>query len=163
MGAVFERFTDRARGAIVHAAQEATALNHHHIGTEHLLLGLLRDDMADAFQILAGFGVSLDDCRAAVEQIVGRGEGPPVVPGQLPFTPRAKKVLELSLRESHRLEHRGIGSDHLLLALLREGGGVAAQILAGRAVALSEVESTVRQAEREPAPGFGEDGDPPVA
>ena len=160
---MFERFTDRGRAAIVHAAEEAAALNHHYIGTEHLLLGVLRDDTSDACRILAGFGVSLDDCRAAVEQIVGRGGGPPVVPGQQPFTPRAKKVLEMSLRESHRPEHRGTGSDHLLLALLREGEGVAARILAGRAVALSEVERSVRQAERESTPGFGESDDPPVA
>jgi ATP-dependent Clp protease ATP-binding subunit ClpC len=159
---VFERFTDRAKAAVVHAAQEAAALNHHYMGTEHLLLGILQDDAAAAFGILSGFGVSLDDCRTAVEQIVGRGDGPPT--GHLPFTPRAKKVVEISLLESRQLGDRRIGTEHLLLALLREGGGVAAQILAAREVTLSAVERLVREQERDgPDPGFGDNDDPPVA
>jgi ATP-dependent Clp protease ATP-binding subunit ClpC len=160
---VFEHFTDRARAAVVHAAQEATALDHHYIGTEHLLLGLLRDDTATAFRILRRFDISFDNCRASVEEMVGRGEGPGPSCGQLPYTPRAKKVLELSLRESRGLEHRGIGTDHMLLALLREGEGVAAQILTRRGVTLEAVEEAVRREQPEEDAELGEDGDPPVA
>jgi len=158
---VFERFTEKAQRAVVHAAEEARALQHHYVGTEHLLLGLLRDETSDAFRILGDFGVSLDGCRSSVEQIVGRGQG--ASSGQLPFTRRAKKVLDLSLRESRRLGHRRIATDHLLLGLLREGAGVAAQMLTRGGVTAGAVEGLVAETEGDPLPGFGDEGDPPVA
>jgi len=124
---LFERFTDTARRVVVYAKEEAQSLDHDHIGTEHILLGLLRDDTETAVQVLTSLGVSLPPARAQVEEMIGRGEQEPA--GDIPFTPRAKKVLELSLREALQLGHNYIGSEHILLGLLREGEGGGAQVL----------------------------------
>lgn len=124
---MFERFTDRARRVVVYAQEEALLLGHPHIGTEHLLLGLVTDPDGIAAQVLEPFGVTHEGARAEVEALLGRSERP--THGRLPFTPRAKKVMELSLRETLQLGHDDIGSEHLLLGLLREGEGVAIEIL----------------------------------
>ena len=124
---MFERFTDRARRVVVLAQEEARMLNHNYIGTEHLLLGLIHEGQGVAARALESLGVSLEAVRAQVEQIIGQGQEAPS--GHIPFTPRAKKVLELSLRESRQLGHDYIGTEHLLLGLIREGSGVAAQVL----------------------------------
>jgi ATP-dependent Clp protease ATP-binding subunit ClpA len=123
----FERFTDRARRTIVLAQEEARTLSHNYIGTEHILLGLIHEGGGVAAQALKALGLSLDDVHAQVLEIIGRGQEPPA--GHIPFTPRAKKVCDLSLRESLQLGHNFIGTEHLLLGLIREGEGVAAQIL----------------------------------
>jgi prophage maintenance system killer protein len=124
---LFTRFTKPARQVPVHAQEEARLLNHDYIGTEHILLGLIREGEGIAARSLESCGVSLEAVRAQVEVIVGRGEQSPA--GHIPFTPRAKKVLELSLREALQLGHNYIGTEHILLGLIREGEGVAAQIL----------------------------------
>jgi ATP-dependent Clp protease ATP-binding subunit ClpC len=124
---MFERFTARARRAVVNAQQEARELNHNYIGTEHLLLGLMREPESVAARALQELKISQDTVREQVIQIVGRGRQPPS--GHVPFTPRAKKVLELSLREALQLSHNYIGTEHILLGLIREGEGVAAQVL----------------------------------
>jgi Clp amino terminal domain, pathogenicity island component/ClpX C4-type zinc finger len=124
---VFERFTDQARRVVVLAQEESRLLNHNYIGTEHLLLGLIHEGEGVAALTLESLGISLVHVRAQVEEIIGRGGTPPS--GHIPFTPRAKKVLELSLREALQLGHDYIGSEHILLGLIREGEGVAAQVL----------------------------------
>jgi ATP-dependent Clp protease ATP-binding subunit ClpC len=124
---VFERFTERARQVVVLAQEEARALGHNYIGTEHLLLGLLREEEGIAARTLETLGVTLDEVRAQVARIVGRGED--VEAGQIPFTPRAKRVLELALREALSLGHNWIGTEHVLLGLAREDDGVAMQVL----------------------------------
>jgi ATP-dependent Clp protease ATP-binding subunit ClpC len=124
---MFERFTDRARRAVVLAQEEARMLNHNYIGTEHILLGLIHEGEGVAARVLASMHVSLAAVRRQVEEIVG--EGPAATAGHIPFTPRAKKVLELSLREALQLGHNYIGTEHILLGLIREGEGVAAQVL----------------------------------
>jgi Clp amino terminal domain, pathogenicity island component len=124
---MFERFTDRARRVVVHAQEEARRLNHNYIGTEHILLGLLREGEGIAAKALKSLGISLDAVRQQVEEIIGQGQQAPS--GHIPFTPRAKKVLELALRESLQLGHNYIGTEHILLGLIREGDGVAAQVL----------------------------------
>jgi ATP-dependent Clp protease ATP-binding subunit ClpC len=124
---MFERFTARARRAVVNAQQEARELNHNYIGTEHLLLGLMREPESVAARALQELKISQDTVREHVIQIVGRGQQPPS--GHVPFTPRAKKVLELSLREALQLSHNYIGTEHILLGLIREGEGVAARVL----------------------------------
>jgi ATP-dependent Clp protease ATP-binding subunit ClpA len=126
---MFERFTNRARRVIVLAQDEARLLNHDYIGTEHILLGLLADGEGIAALALDRIGIKLDTVRQQVEQIVGTGKQR-TRSGHIPFTPRAKKVLELSLREAIRLGNNYIGPEHILLGLIREGEGVAAQILA---------------------------------
>jgi GNAT superfamily N-acetyltransferase len=126
---VFERFTDRARRVVVLAQEEARLLDHNYIGTEHILLGLLEEREGVAGRVLASLSISLDDTRRRVEEAVGRGSSTPT--GHIPFTPRAKKVLELSLREALRLGDKHIGTEHLLLGLIREGEGVAAEVLNG--------------------------------
>jgi ATP-dependent Clp protease ATP-binding subunit ClpA len=125
---MFERFTDRARSVVVLAQDEARLLNHNYIGTEHLLLGLLREDEGIAARALTALGIQLETVREHVEEIVGHGAQDPTG-GHIPFTPRAKKVLELSLREALQLGHNYIGTEHILLGLIREGEGVAAQVL----------------------------------
>jgi ATP-dependent Clp protease ATP-binding subunit ClpC len=125
---VFERFTERARQAIVLAQDEARRLKHNYIGTEHILLGLLREDEGLAARVLAELGVGIEDVRAHVIAEVGEGHEH-VASGRIPFTPRAKKVLELALRESLRLGHNYIGTEHMLLAVGRENSGVAMRIL----------------------------------
>ena len=126
---MFERFTERARMAVVLAQDEARALKHNYIGTEHLLLGLLREQEGLAARVLHSLGVSIDDFRGEVMRIVGEGDA--ATSGEIPFTPRAKKVMELALRESRALGHNYIGTEHLLLGLAREHEGVAARILRG--------------------------------
>ena len=124
---MFERFTDRARRVVVLAQEEAVGLNHNYIGTEHILLGLIREREGVAATALESLGISLEAVRAEVQEIIGQGETTPS--GHIPFTPRAKKVLELSLREALQLGHNYIGTEHILLGLIREGQGVAAQVL----------------------------------
>ena len=124
---MFERFTERARQVVVLAQDEARSLCHDWIGTEHLLLGLLREEEGIAARVLESREITLENVRARVVSIVGLGEGQSA--GQIPFTPRAKKVLELSLREALSLGHNWIGTEHLLLGVVREGEGVAARVL----------------------------------
>jgi ATP-dependent Clp protease ATP-binding subunit ClpA len=124
---VFERFTERARQVVVLAQDESRALKHNYIGTEHLLLGLLREQDGVAMQVLESLDITVEEVRAQVARIVGQGDE--VTTGQIPFTPRAKKVLELALREALSLGHNYIGSEHILLGIVRENEGVAAQIL----------------------------------
>jgi ATP-dependent Clp protease ATP-binding subunit ClpC len=138
---VFERFTDRARRSVVFAQEEARMLNHNYIGTEHILLGLLREEEGVAAKALTNLGVSLEAVRRDVGEIVGRGSE--VARGHIPFTPRAKKVLELSLREALQLGHNYIGTEHILLGLIREGEGVAAQVLQKLGAGLNQVRRTV--------------------
>jgi ATP-dependent Clp protease ATP-binding subunit ClpA len=125
---MFERFTNRARHAVVLAQEEARTLQHNYIGTEHVLLGLLGEPEGIAGQALERFGMTLTSVRTQVEAKVGRGKHP--VAGHIPFTPRAKKCLELALREALALHHNYIGTEHLLLGIIREGDGVGAQVLA---------------------------------
>ncbi len=127
---MFERFSGQARQVVVSAQEEARELDHNYIGTEHLLLGLLTISDSLASSSLIALGYTHDDVQASVEAMIGRGKAPPG--GHIPFTPRAKKVLELSLREALQLKHNYIGTEHILLGLLREGEGVAAQILADK-------------------------------
>ena len=129
---MFERFTERARQVVVLAQDEARRLGHDYIGTEHLLLGLLREEQGIAAKTLAGFEVSLDVLRADLVRTVGQAEAPQT--GQIPFTPRSKRVLEHSLREAIALSHNYIGTEHVLLGLLREEEGVAVQLLRGHGV-----------------------------
>jgi ATP-dependent Clp protease ATP-binding subunit ClpC len=124
---MFERFTERARKVVVYAQDEARILGHNYIGTEHLLLGLLREEDGVAARVLESLHVTLDGVREQVARIVGRGEEPDT--GQIPFTPRAKKALELALREAISHGHNWIGTEHIFLALVREGQGVAMQVL----------------------------------
>jgi Clp amino terminal domain, pathogenicity island component/UvrB/uvrC motif len=124
---VFERFTERARQVVVLAQDEARALRHNYIGTEHLLLGLIREEEGIAAHVLKGLGVSLEEARAQVARIIGQGEE--LATGQIPFTPRAKRVLEHALREALSLGDGYIGTEHVLLGLVREHEGIAARIL----------------------------------
>jgi len=140
---MFERFTDRARRVVVLAQEEASMLNHNYIGTEHILLGLIHEGEGVAAKALESMGISLDAVRAQVEEIIGQGQQAPS--GHIPFTPRAKKVLELSLREALQLGHNYIGTEHILLGLIREGEGVAAQVLVKLGADLNRVRSTVIQ------------------
>jgi len=140
---VFERFTDRARRVVVLAQEEARLLNHNYIGTEHILLGLIHEGEGVAAKALESLGISLEAVRAQVEEIIGHGGAAPS--GHIPFTPRAKKVLELSLREALQLGHNYIGTEHILLGLIREGEGVAAQVLVKLGADLSRVRQQVIQ------------------
>jgi ATP-dependent Clp protease ATP-binding subunit ClpC len=124
---VFERFTERARQVVVLAQDEARRLQHNYIGTEHLLLGLLREEEGIAARVLESLGITAERVRSEVDRIVGRGDE--VTAGQIPFTPRAKKALEGSLREALALNHKFIGTEHVLLGVAREENGVAARIL----------------------------------
>jgi len=140
---MFERFTDRARRVVVLAQEEARMLNHNYIGTEHILLGLIHEGEGVASKALEQLGVSLDSVREQVQEIIGQGQQAPT--GHIPFTPRAKKVLELSLREALQLGHNYIGTEHILLGLIREGEGVAAQVLVKLGADLARVRQTVIQ------------------
>ncbi len=140
---MFERFTEKARRVIVYAQEEARMLNQNYIGTEHLLLGLIREQDGIAAKALESLNISLEDVHAQVEDLIGRGTFVPT--GHIPFTPRAKKVLELSLREALQLGHNYIGTEHLLLGLIREGEGVAAQVLLNLGADLEKVRSAVIQ------------------
>ncbi len=154
---MFEQFTDRARRVVVLAQAEARLLNHNYIGTEHILLGLVQEGEGIAAKALDSLGVPLQTIRDQVVEIIGKGGESPT--GHIPFTPRAKKVLELALRESLQLGHKYIGTEHILLGLVREGDGVAAQILQRLGADLTRV----RQAVVSLLSGYTEDpatGDP---
>ena len=138
---MFERFTDRARRVMVLAQEEARLLDHNYIGTEHLLLGLIHEGEGVAAQALESLSVSLPAVRQQVEEIIGRGQQTPS--GRIPFTPRAKKVLELSRREALAMGHNYVGTEHILLGLLREGDGVAAQVLVLMGADLNRVRQQV--------------------
>jgi Clp amino terminal domain, pathogenicity island component len=138
---MFERFTDRARRVVVLAQEEARMLNHNYVGTEHILLGLIHEGEGVAAKALESLGISLQAVRAQVEEIIGQGQQIPS--GHIPFTPRAKKVMELSLREALQLGHDYIGTEHILLGLIREGDGVAAQVLIRLGADLNRVRQQV--------------------
>jgi ATP-dependent Clp protease ATP-binding subunit ClpA len=138
---MFERFTDRARRVVVLAQEEARMLNHNYIGTEHILLGLASEGEGVAAKALEALDIHLEAVRQQVEEIIGKGQYAPS--GHIPFTPRAKKVLELSLRESLQLGHDYIGTEHILLGLIREGEGVAAQVLVRLGADLDRVRAEV--------------------
>jgi len=140
---VFERFTDRARRVVVLAQEEARMLDHNYIGTEHILLGLIGEGEGVAAKALESLGISLEAVRQEVEEIIGRGQQAP--PGHIAFTPRAKKVLELALREAQQLGHNYVGTEHILLGLIREGEGVAAQVLVKLGADLERVRQQVIQ------------------
>ena len=140
---MFERFTDRARRVVVLAQEEARMLNHNYIGTEHILLGLIHEGEGVAAKGLESLGISLEGVRSQVEEIIGQGQQAPS--GHIPFTPRAKKVLDLSLREALQLGHNYIGTEHILLGLIREGEGVAAQVLVKLGADLNRVRQQVIQ------------------
>src|SRR6476620_9528393 len=140
---MFERFTDRARRVVVLAQEEARMLSHNYIGTEHILLGLIHEGEGVAATALERLGISLEAVRAQVEAILGQGQQAPS--GHIPFAPRAKKVLELSRREALQLGHNYIGTEHILLGLIREGEGVAAQVLVKLGADLSRVRQQVIQ------------------
>jgi ATP-dependent Clp protease ATP-binding subunit ClpC len=154
---MFERFTDQAHRAVVFAQEEARQLNHDHVGTEHVLAGLLREDRGAAAQVLEASGVTLDAVRERIEALAGHGQAPPR--GHIPFTPRAKKGFELALREAVRLG-RNIGTGHLLLGLIGQGDCVAVQVLgalgvdlqAFRARVVAETESRPEGLEYSPSP-----------
>ncbi len=146
---MFERFTEQARRTVALAQEEARRLEHNYIGTEHLLLGLLAEGEGIAAKSLGSLSISLDAVRAEVEEIIGIGPGSP---RHMPFTPRAKKILELSLREAIQLGQRHIGTEHILLGLIREGEGVAAQVLHRRAGGLHRVHQEVFTVLSHPVP-----------
>jgi ATP-dependent Clp protease ATP-binding subunit ClpC len=126
---MFERFTERARQVVILGEEEARTLKHNYIGTEHILLGLLREEEGLACRVLESLDITVERVRLQVVRIVGYGEDEEVTSGQIPFTPRAKKMLELALREALSLGHNYIGTEHILLGLVRENEGVAARIL----------------------------------
>jgi ATP-dependent Clp protease ATP-binding subunit ClpC len=138
---MFENFTDRARRVVVLAQEEARMLNHNYIGTEHILLGLIHESEGVAAKALESLGISLDAVRQQVKEIIGQGQQAPS--GHIPFTPRGKKVLELSRREASQLGHNYIGTEHILLGLIREGDGVAAQVLVRLGADLNRVRQQV--------------------
>jgi ATP-dependent Clp protease ATP-binding subunit ClpC len=139
----FDKFTERTRKVLSLAQEEARRLNHNYIGTEHLLLGLVREGDGVAAKVLSNLGVELDRVRGAVESIIGRGDR--IVLGDIGLTPRAKKVIELAVDESRRLNHHYIGTEHLLLGLVREGEGIAAGVLESLGVNLEKVRSQTIQ------------------
>jgi hypothetical protein len=155
----FARFTDRARRVMVLAQEEARLLNHNYIGTEHLLLGLIREHDGVAATALTSLGISLETVRAQVEVIIGRGQSAPA--GHIPFTPRAKKVLDLSLREALQLGHNYIGTEHLLLGLIREGEGIAAQVLVNLGARHARLRKQVLRLLADGAPTSPEEGELP--
>jgi ATP-dependent Clp protease ATP-binding subunit ClpA len=138
---MFERFTDRARRVVVQAQEEASERGHNYIGTEHLLLGILHDAESVAAEALHALNADFDALREDVDTTIPRGDATPS--GHIPFTPRAKKILELALRECHSLRHDYIGTEHMLLALVREGDGVGARVLAQRGIGYKQVRQEV--------------------
>jgi ATP-dependent Clp protease ATP-binding subunit ClpC len=138
---MFTRFTPAARRVVVLGQEEARLLRHNYIGTEHLLLGLLAERESVGAQALQGAGITLDIARAGVEQLTGCGQETPS--GHVPFTPRSKKVLELALRESRQLSHNYIGTEHILLGLLREGQGVGAQVIGAAGAQPAQLRASV--------------------
>jgi ATP-dependent Clp protease ATP-binding subunit ClpC len=158
---MFERFTDTARRVIVLAQDEARSLDHDYVGTEHILLALAEEGTGVGSKVLEAMRITMDSVREKVEEITGRGQVPPRK-GHIPFTPAAKKVLELSLREALQLGHTYIGTEHILLGLVREGEGVAGQVLVGLGADLSRtrqlvVEILTGRHQSEAAPVAGED------
>src|SRR5438309_7116340 len=155
----FDKFTERARKVLTLAQEEAQRFNHNYIGTEHLLLGLVREGDGVAAKVLANMGVELNKVRSAVEFIIGRGDR--MVMGEIGLTPRAKKVIELAVDEARRLNHHYIGTEHLLLGLVREGEGIGAGVLESLGVSLDKVRAQVIHVlshgavslPREPGPG----------
>ncbi|HYH12652.1 MAG TPA: ATP-dependent Clp protease ATP-binding subunit, partial [Thermomicrobiales bacterium] len=154
MAEKFDKFTDRARKVLTLAQEEAQRFNHNYIGTEHLLLGLVREGDGVAAKVLNNMGVQLPKVRSAVEFIIGRGEG--MIMGEIGLTPRAKKVIELSVDEARRLNHHYIGTEHLLLGLVREGEGIAAGVLESLGVNLEKVRSEVMQVVSQSTSGSGQ-------
>jgi predicted DNA-binding transcriptional regulator AlpA len=140
---MFERFTDFARGSIVYAQEEARLLRHNYIGTEHLLLGLIRSQ-GIASEVLARLEIEIDAARGGVERLIGLGTSEPK--GHIPFTPRAKKMLELSLREATQLGHNYIGTEHIVLGMIREGEGVGARVLESFGLELTDVRRAILRA-----------------
>jgi ATP-dependent Clp protease ATP-binding subunit ClpC len=140
---MFERFTDRARRVVVLAQEEARLLGHNYVGTEHILLGLIREGNGVAVRALDSLGIRPEAVRQETEEIIGHGPG--ASQGRIPFTPGAKKVLELALSESRQIGHTYIGTEHILLGLIREGDGVAAQVLAGLGAVSERVRPQVIQ------------------
>ncbi len=139
----FNRFTERARRVMQFAQEEAQRFQHNYIGTEHLLLGLVDEGGGVAATVLKSFDVDIEKVRRAVEHIIGRGDRP--VSGEVGLTPRAKKVIELAVDEAHSLNHHYIGTEHLLLGLLREGQGIAAGVLESLGLSLQEVRARTMQ------------------
>lgn len=137
MASRFEKFSERARRVLSLAQEEAQRFNHNYIGTEHILLGLVRETEGVAAKVLSNLGVELSKVRSAVEFIIGRGERPS--PGEIGLTPRAKKVIELAVDEARRLNHHYIGTEHLLIGIMREGEGVAAGVLESLGVTLDKI------------------------
>jgi len=133
----FNKFTERARKVLTLAQEEAQRFQHNYIGTEHLLLGLVREGEGVAAKVLTNLGVQLSDVRRAVEFIIGRGDR--IVEGEIGLTPRAKKVIELAVDEAKLMKHQYIGTEHILLGLVREGGGIAAGVLESMGVKLEQV------------------------
>src|SRR6202048_3973124 len=147
----FDKFTERARKVLTLAQEEATRFNHNYIGTEHLLLGLVREGEGVAAKVLSNLGVELNRVRSAVEFIIGRGDRP--TGGEIGLTPRAKKVIELAVDEARRLGHHYIGTEHLLLGLVREGHGIAAGVLESLNIQLDAVRAEAMRR----LPGAGPD------
>ena len=141
---MFERFSDQARRVVVLAAEQARDLNHSYIGTEHLLLGLIAEGQGPAAQVLATFGVAVDGVRSQIEVTIGRGKRQPHG-GHIPFTPRAKNVLELSVSEAERYGHEFVGTGHMLLALQAAGDGLASDFLTERGATVTEVRSRIER------------------
>ena len=146
----FEKFSERARRVLTLAQEEAQRFNHNYIGTEHILLGLVRETEGVVARVLINLGIDLNKVRAAVEFIIGRGENP--VEGEIGLTPRAKKVIELAVDEARRMNHSYIGTEHLLAGLLREGEGVASGVLESLGVTLESVRSETHRVLTQAAP-----------
>ncbi|GAG83551.1 unnamed protein product, partial [marine sediment metagenome] len=138
---MFKRYTEKAKKAIMIAQEEAVNLNHDYIGTEHILIGLLKEEEGVASQVLKQFGVNVDKVVEEVERLVGKGEYQQV--GEVTFTPRAKKVLELASQEASQLKNNHIGTEHILLGLIKEGSGVAVRILTDLGISLDNVYSEI--------------------
>jgi ATP-dependent Clp protease ATP-binding subunit ClpC len=147
----FERFTERARTVLTLAQEEARRFNHNYIGTEHLLLGLVREGDGVAARVLSNMGVQLPKVRSAVEFIIGRGDVPIV--GEVGLTPRAKRVIELAIDEARRLDHHYVGTEHLLLGIIREGEGIAAGVLESLGVNLEKARARLTRTLRGEAAG----------
>ena len=137
MASRFEKFSERARRVLSLAQEEAQRVNHNYIGTEHILLGLVRENEGTAAKVLGGLSIELNKIRSAVEFIIGKGDT--AASGEIGLTPRAKKVIELAVDEARRLNHHYIGTEHLLIGLMREGEGVAAGVLESLGVTLDKV------------------------
>jgi ATP-dependent Clp protease ATP-binding subunit ClpC len=160
---MFERYTDRARRVVVLAQEEARELGHNYVGTEHILLGLIHEGNGIAAQALTALGVSLDATRTQIEAIIGRGELARVQDGPIAFTPRTKKVLELASREAWDLGHNYIGTEHILLGLMRESDGVGAQVLNSAGIEFSAVRHQIRELLRGQQESYLPSGERPAA